>query len=71
MEKAGNLVQKAEEIQQLVEMKHGLAINKSLAIQIGLKEELQRTQPLEEVSALRLDLSIFGSKIWHNKPGCK
>ncbi|KAL7980882.1 hypothetical protein Chor_002036 [Crotalus horridus] len=48
VEKAGNLVQKAEGIQQLVETKHGLAINKSLAIQTGLKEELQRTRPLEE-----------------------
>ncbi|XP_039201102.1 laminin subunit gamma-3 isoform X1 [Crotalus tigris] len=49
VEKAGNLVQKAEGIQQLVETKHGLAINKSLAIQTGLKEELQRTRPLEEL----------------------
>ncbi|XP_060539933.1 laminin subunit gamma-3 isoform X1 [Pantherophis guttatus] len=49
VEKAGNLVQEAEEIQQLVERKHRLATNKSLAVETGLKEMLQRTQPLEEL----------------------
>ncbi|ETE68256.1 Laminin subunit gamma-3, partial [Ophiophagus hannah] len=49
VEKAGNLVQKAEEIQQLVETKHRLATNRSLAVQTELKEELQRIQPLEEL----------------------
>ncbi|XP_026541517.1 laminin subunit gamma-3 [Notechis scutatus] len=49
VEKTGNLVQKAEEIQQLVETKHGLATNKSLAVQTELREELQRIQPLEEL----------------------
>lgn len=59
MEKAGNLVQEAEEIQQLVERKHRLATNKSLAVETGLKEMLQGTQPLEEVSALWLDLPFI------------
>ncbi|XP_058015635.1 laminin subunit gamma-3 isoform X2 [Ahaetulla prasina] len=49
VEKAGNLVQKAEEIQQLVETKQGLATNKSLTLETGLKKMLQRTRPLEEL----------------------
>ncbi|XP_070614585.1 laminin subunit gamma-3 isoform X2 [Erythrolamprus reginae] len=49
VEQAGNLVQEAEEIQQLVETKHELATNKTLAVETELKAELQKTQPLREL----------------------
>ncbi|XP_013924368.1 PREDICTED: laminin subunit gamma-3 [Thamnophis sirtalis] len=49
VEKAGNLVQEAEEIQQLIETKQGLTTNKTLAVETGLKEMLQRIRPLEEL----------------------
>ncbi|XP_025033164.1 laminin subunit gamma-3 [Python bivittatus] len=49
VEQAGTLVQTAEEVKQLVGAKHRLMTNRSLAIQVELREELQRVQPLEEL----------------------
>ncbi|XP_063172513.1 laminin subunit gamma-3 [Candoia aspera] len=49
MEQAGNLIQKAEEIKELVGRKHRLATNRSLVVGAELQKKLQKMQPLEEL----------------------